>query len=135
MNDLNKYQCIGRLGKDVEVRHTQDNKPIASFSVAMSEKWKDNEKTTWVNVVIFGKLAEVLPQYLVKGTQVYVEGKLQNRSYDDKEGNKRYVTEIVVDGFSGNIQLLGSKGEKNDAPTKPATVTEDAPFDDDIPFR
>ena len=112
-NDLNKFQCIGRLGKDPEIRYAASGAAIANFSVALGESWKDKqsgekqEKTEWVNFVAFGKLAEIIEKYLNKGSQVYLEGKLQTRKWQDKEGNNRYTTEIVA----SEMQMLGSRSE------------------------
>ncbi len=152
---LNKVQIIGNLGKDPEIRRTADNKAIANITVATTEKWKrdgqQNEKTEWHRIVVFGGLAEVCEKYLKKGDSAYFEGKIQTRKWQDNNGQERYTTEIIVDNFSGTMQMLGSpKGAGssygNDAPSqdyapqaqattmKPAAVTEDAPFDDDIPF-
>lgn len=119
---LNKAHIIGRLGADPEVRYTQAGEPIASFTVATSEKWtKDGEKqekTEWHKVVTFKKLAEICGQYLNKGSLVYIEGKLQTRQWDDKEGVKRYTTEIVA----STMQMLGSKGSEQ------STEDTDVPF-------
>ena len=112
-NDLNNCNFIGRLGQEPEIRLAPSGDAIANFSIAVSEQWKDKnsgqkqEKTTWVPVVIFGKLAEVAGQYLQKGSQVFVSGKFQVRKWQDQQGNDRYNTEIVVDNFNGKIQMLG----------------------------
>lgn len=149
---LNKVQIIGNLGRDPEIRHTADNKAIANLTVATTDRWKrdgqQQEKTEWHRVVIFGGLAEVAEKYLKKGDSAYFEGKLQTRKWQDNNGNERYTTEIVVDQFGGAMQMLGAKGgasasssyddmdqtARQAAPMKPAAVTEEAPFDDDIPF-
>lgn len=123
---MNKVFLMGRLGKDVELKHTSGGLAIASFSVATSEVYKDKqgnkkESTCWHNVVTFGKLAELCDQYLNKGSQVFVEGKIDNRSYDDKDGNKKYISEIKAD----QVKFLDSKKEKS----------SDVEFThDDIPF-
>jgi single-strand DNA-binding protein len=152
---LNKVQIIGNLGRDPEIRYTADNKPIANVTVATTDKWKKDgqqqEKTEWHRIVVFGGLAEVVEKYLKKGDSAYFEGKIQTRKWQDNTGNERYTTEIVVDQFSGTMQMLGAPkgagGYSQEAPSqgysqpqqaattmKPAAVTEDAPFDDDIPF-
>jgi len=118
---LNKATLIGRLGKDPEVRHLNNGDRVVSFSIATSERWRDasgerKERTEWHNVVIFNdKLGEIAEQYLTKGKEVYVEGKIQTRKWEDKEGNTRYTTEIVIQKFNGEIKLLGSKDDNRDS--------------------
>jgi single-strand DNA-binding protein len=111
MGSLNKALLIGNLGKDPELRYTPDGLAILKFSIATSEYFNDksgskSEKTTWHNIVAFGKMGQTLANYLSKGKQVFVEGRINSRSYDDKDGNKKYFTEIVAT----NIVLLGAKG-------------------------
>ena len=112
---LNKVLLIGRLGQDPEIRHSQDGNAIASFSIATNESWRDKEgnqqeKTHWHNCVAFGPTAEKYIQpYVTKGTLVCVEGTLQTRSWEDKEGNTRYTTEVVANRFGG-VQILGPSG-------------------------
>lgn len=145
---LNKVILIGNLGKDPELRYTPGGQAVATFSLATTEKFKNKggesqERTEWHNIVVWGNLAEICGKYLVKGRQVYIEGRIQNRSYDDRDGNKRYITEIVAN----DMQMLGSRpGEEGGgaprqvarpAPVRePVSVREDAPYntDDDIPF-
>ena len=108
---VNKVILVGNLGKDPEVRYTQTGSAVANFSIATSEQWNDRdgkkqERTEWHNIVVWGKQAEHCGQYLSKGRQVYVEGSIRTRSYDDKSGNKRYITEIVAQ----RIQFLGGGG-------------------------
>lgn len=108
---LNKACLLGNVGKDTELRYTNNGKAVASFSLATSESWRDQsgtmqERTTWHNVVAWDKLAEICNQYVKKGKQVYLEGRIQNRSYDDKDGNKRYISEIVAT----DLILLGGTG-------------------------
>lgn len=111
MAGINKVIIIGYLGKDPDVRYTNDGRAVTNLSVGVSESWKNKntgerrEKTEWVNVVIFGKLAEVIGQYASKGRQVYIEGKLQTRSWE-KDGITRYTTDVTVD-MKGTVQLLG----------------------------
>jgi single-strand DNA-binding protein len=114
MSGLNKVLLIGHLGKDPELAYTQDGLGILKFPLATSENYTDKsgekvENTTWHNVVLFGKMAETLANYLAKGKQIYVEGKIRNSSYDDKDGIKRYKTEIIA----SNIVLLGKKDEND----------------------
>ena len=118
---VNKVILVGNLGKDPEVRYTQDGKAIASLTLATSESWKDQqgqvqEKTEWHRVSIFGKLAEIAGEYLRKGSQIYIEGKLQTRKWTNKEGQDQYTTEIVLDPFNGVMQMLGGKPESQQAP-------------------
>ena len=113
---VNKVILVGNLGKDPEVRFTQDGKAIANLTLATSESWKDQsgqvqEKTEWHRIAIFGKLAEIAGEYLRKGSQVYFEGQLQTRKWKNKEGQDQYTTEIKVDSFNGVMQMLGSKGD------------------------
>ncbi len=111
MAGINKAIIVGRLGKDPEMRYMPDGTAVASFSVATSEDWKDKstgekkERTEWHRIVAFRKLGEICGEYLSKGKLVYIEGRLQTRSWDDKDGNKRYTTEIVA----SDMQMLGSK--------------------------
>ena len=112
MASLNKVQIIGNLGKDPEVRMTGSGQKVANFSVAVTEKFKNRdgqqqEKTEWVNIVFWGRQAEICEQYLRKGSSVYIEGKLETSSWDDNNGQKRYKTEIR--GFV--MQMLGGKSE------------------------
>jgi single-strand DNA-binding protein len=109
---VNKAILIGRLGQDPELRYTAGGKAVCSFSLATSERWtgqdgQKNESTTWHNIVSWGRQAEVMKEYLTKGQQVYIEGRIDNRSYEDKEGQKKYRSEVVVQNF----QFLGSRGE------------------------
>lgn len=136
MAGINKAIILGRLGKDPSVRYTQDGKAVASFSVATSEEWKDKstgekkEKTEWHFVVCFGRLAEICGEYLSKGQQVYIEGRLQSRSYE-KDGVTRYTTEIVAD----KMQMLGGKGQTDqDQGQNQDQGQDNAPDDSDIPF-
>lgn len=112
MSDLNKAMIIGRLGRDPEVKTLPSGQSVCNFSVATSRKYKNREgelveATEWHRIVAWGKTAELCGQYLAKGRQCYVEGRLETRSYDDKDGNKKYSTEIVAD----TVQFLGSKGD------------------------
>lgn len=107
---LNKVILIGRLGKDPELRYTPTGAAVATFNVATNEAYKDKdgkdvENTDWHRIVAWRKLAEICGQYLKKGSLVYIEGKLKTRSYDDKDGTKKYITEIVAD----NMQMLGGR--------------------------
>jgi single-strand DNA-binding protein len=150
---FNKVFLIGNLGRDPEVRSTTSGQPVANFSLATSRRWKDRdgnrqEQTEWHNVVCFGRQAEIAGQYLTKGRQVFVEGRIQTRSWDDRNsGEKRYRTEVVCENF----QMLGSGGRGGDvdspgdasAPSyggggggggREHDPGPDEPDDDDIPF-
>ncbi|MDI4232250.1 single-stranded DNA-binding protein [Bradyrhizobium sp. 31Argb] len=114
---VNKVILVGNLGKDPEIRRTQDGRPIANLSVATSETWRDRatgerkEKTEWHRVVIFNEgLAKVAEQYLKKGAKVYVEGQLQTRKWTDQSGVEKYSTEVVLQGFNSNLTMLDGKG-------------------------
>lgn len=111
---VNKVILVGNLGQDPEVKYLPSGKAVANVSVATSETWKDQqgqqqERTEWHRVVVFDKLAEIVGEYLRKGSQVYFEGKLQTRKWQDQSGQDRYTTEVVVDGFTGSMQMLGGK--------------------------
>lgn len=133
MNGVNKAIIVGTLGQDPELRSMPNGNAVVNISVATSEQWKDKqsgerqEKTEWHKIVAFGKLAEIMGQYLIKGSQVYIEGKLQTRKWQDKDGKDRYTTEIVA----RDMQMLGGKQRQQEAPNAPG-VPDD--FDDDVPF-
>jgi single-strand DNA-binding protein len=135
MSSINRVILIGRLGKDPEIRYTNDSTPVANFSIATTESHKDKngerkETTEWHNIVAWKGLAEICEKYLTKGKLVYIEGKLRTRSWEDKDGNKKYATEIVVD----NLTILSGKdGESATTSTKPANASV-AVDDDDLPF-
>lgn len=109
---VNKVFLIGNLGRDPEVRSTPSGQPVANFTLATSRRWKDKngqrqEQTEWHTIVVWGKQAEIAGQYLTKGKQIFVEGRLQTRSWDDRQtGEKKYRTEVICDNF----QMLGSRG-------------------------
>lgn len=143
-NDLNRWTGIGRLGADPETRHTQSGTAVCNFRIACGEEWKDKqtgekqERTEWVSLVAWGRLGEICGEYLRKGAQVYVEGKLQTRKWQDRDGNDRYTTEVLL----SNMRMLGSRSDNQGAPRQqpqqqasrhaepPATDYED----DDLPF-
>ena len=151
---INKVILIGNLGKDPEVRYSPNGGAIANITLATSESWKDKntgenvEKTEWHRVVFFRRLAEIVGEYLKKGSKVYIDGKLQTRKWQDKDGNDRYTTEIVAN----EMQMLDSRGaggssasfnQESAAPMAAAPQGQSAPqgqaapmgdFDDDIPF-
>ena len=138
---VNKVILVGNLGRDPELRHTQSGRAVANFTLATNERWKDREgqqqeRTEWHRIVCWDRLAEICAEYLQRGKQVYIEGRLQTRDWEDKDGNKRYTTEIVTT----NMQMLGRRGEQGTEPAE-APPPLDAPppgpsggADDDIPF-
>jgi len=144
---LNKVCLIGNLGKDPEIRLTKDGKEIASFSLATTESWKDKQtgekkdKTEWHRIVVFSQgLVGIVKNYVKKGSKLYVEGQLKTREWTDKDGIKKYTTEIVLQGFNSNLQMLD--GKNNNAPqdqlNKDMNKVEEAfdnqELDDEIPF-
>ena len=128
MAGINKVILVGRLGNDPELRYTADGTAVTNFRIATSDEWTDKvtnekkERTEWHRIVTWRKLAELCSEYLTKGRQVYVEGKLQTRSWD-KDGITRYSTEIVA----SDVQFLGPRPESNPVP-EPATEDNDVPF-------
>jgi len=151
---INKVILVGNLGKDPETRYMPNGKAVTDFSIATSESWKDKqtgeqrEQTEWHSVVMYDRLAEIAAEYLRKGSQVYIEGKLRTRKWQDKEGRDRYTTEVI----SNEMQMLGSRGgggagtesrsepratggggERAAPASAPAPEREEV-FDDDIPF-
>ena len=127
---LNMVMIIGNLGRDPEMRYTPSGRPVTTFSVATSRTWNTSEgekhvETEWFNVVAWSNLAEICKQYLTKGQQVYIEGRLQTRHWDDQEGNKRSSVEIVAN----EMIILGERREPGEAGTEPeATEEEEFPF-------
>lgn len=134
MSSLNRVTLIGRMGKDPEQRATQTGTAVTNFTLATSEKYNGEEKTEWHNLVAFKKQAELIAQYCRKGSQIYLEGKLQTRKWQDKEGQTRYSTEIVV----YNFVFLDSKGDRQDPSEQQyqaSQVQPDSSIDDsDLPF-
>ena len=145
MAGINKVILIGRLGSDPEVRYTPSGVAVANFNIATSEEWKDKdsgekkERTEWHRIVAWRRLGEICGEYLSKGRQVYVEGRLQTRDWEDRDGNKRYTTEIVAT----DIQFLGTRDSSEPAIPRGTTPASSAnfqggpaqgPVDDDIPF-
>ena len=158
---VNKVILVGNLGKDPEIRRTNDGRPIANLSVATSESWRDKntgerkEKTEWHRVVIFSEgLCKIAEQYLKKGSKVYLEGQLQTRKYTDKDGNEKYSTEVVLQGFNSALTMLdraggggggGDYGDSSDFGSSRPAARERQPamaggggkrgdLDDEIPF-
>jgi single-strand DNA-binding protein len=148
---VNKVILVGNLGKDPEIKMTQEGTKIVNFSLATSEQWKDRntqerkERTEWHRVVVFNeKLAEIAEKYLRKGSKIYVEGQLQTRKWTDQTGQERYTTEIIVPRFRGEITMLDSvrsqgAGGENDSYDLPSHSAREAfpsvgTIDDEIPF-
>ena len=141
---VNKAILVGRVGKDPEVRHTQSGMAVAGFSLATSEQWKDKntgekqEKTEWHNITAFGKLAEIINQYVTKGMELYVEGSIKTEKWQDRDGNDRYTTKIMA----RDIQMLGggNGGQRQERPAQSPSQNSAPPpspdidFEDDIPF-
>jgi single-strand DNA-binding protein len=140
---INKVILVGHLGQDPEVNYMPSGSAVANVSIATTESWKDKnsgekqDRTEWHRVVFFARLAEIVGEYLRKGSQVYVEGRLQTRKWQDKSGQDRYTTEIVA----SEMQMLGGKGESRSGPYDAGTSTGGGDhsgtadgFDDDIPF-
>jgi len=145
MAGINKVTIIGNLGRDPEPRHTPQGMAVTTFSIATSESWTDKEgqkqeRTEWHRIVTWNKLAELCAKYLAKGRQVYVEGKLQTRNWEDKEGNKRYTTEIVANtvqflGSNNGANANNSSSTQNDDPFgEPPSFNSGPGASDEIPF-
>ena len=151
---VNKVILVGNLGRDPEIRSTQDGREIANLAIATSESWKDRntgerkEKTEWHRVVVFNEgLVSVIKNYLKKGAKVYIEGQLQTRKWTDKDGQEKYSTEVVLQGFNGSLTMLDGKsgggdnsagggynGGYSQAPAAPAQKAPSDLMDDEIPF-
>ena len=134
---MNKAMVIGNLGSDPEVRYTQNETPVATFSVASTERWKDSdgnkqERTEWHRVVAWGKLAEICGEHLHKGDKVFIEGKLRTRKWEDQEGIIRYTTEINA----RELEMLGGRQDGAGSPPNGNTVGDNVepPMPDDVPF-
>lgn len=138
MASVNKVILVGNLGADPELRYTSSGTPVASFSVATREQWTNKggekeEKTEWHKIVAWARLGEICGEYLHKGKQVYIEGRLQTRSWEDRDGNKRYTTEIVAQ----TMQMLGPAGKEGRVESKGDAFPVEEPIsvpEDDIPF-
>jgi len=153
---VNKVILLGNLGRDPEIRSMQSGKKMASFSIATSKRWKDRntqeqkENTSWHNIVVFNEgLVDVIEKYIKKGSKIYVEGELSTRKYQDKDGNDRYTTEVVLQGYNSTLTMLDSRNSGStsieEAPnsssldskledTLDSQVSDSQDLDDDIPF-
>ncbi len=140
---INKVILVGNLGADPETRYMPSGSAVTNLSIATSEQWKDKqsgeqkERTEWHKVAMFNRLAEISAEYLRKGSQVYIEGKLRTRKWQDRDGKDRWTTEIIAD----EMQMLGGRGGGGSAPMSSGSAPSSAPpqppadeFDDDIPF-
>jgi len=131
VGSVNKVILLGNLGRDPEIRSMQSGNKMATFSLATSRRWKDKntqeqkEKTSWHNVVVFGDgLVDVVEKYVKKGSKIYVEGELQTRKWQDQDGNDRYSTEVILQGFNGNLTLLDTRNSNKQSENEQENVTE-----------
>ena len=146
---LNKVLLIGRLGNDPEIKQMQNGKSVARLSVATSENWKDKnsgekkEKTEWHRVVIFNEgLVNVVQQYLKKGAQVYIEGQLSTNKYTDKDGQEKYSTQIVLQGYNSTLKMIGGASKMGDSSIDQSSssslpsdeISPPSDLDDEVPF-
>ena len=153
---VNKVILLGNLGRDPEIRSMQSGKKMASFSIATSKRWKDRntqeqkENTSWHNIVVFNEgLVDVIEKYIKKGSKIYVEGELSTRKYQDKDGNDKYTTEVVLQGYNSTLTMLDSRNSGSasieETPnsssldskledTLDSQVSDSQDLDDDIPF-
>ena len=153
---VNKVILLGNLGRDPDIRSMQSGKKMASFSIATSKRWKDRntqeqkENTSWHNIVVFNEgLVDVIEKYVKKGSKIYVEGELSTRKYQDKDGNDRYTTEVVLQGYNSNLTMLDSRNapptssedvsnssslETQSENLQASKVSDSQDLDDDIPF-
>ena len=153
---VNKVILLGNLGRDPEIRSTQSGSKMATFSMATSKRWRDKntqeqrDKTSWHNIVVFGDgLVDIVEKYVKKGSKIYVEGELQTRKWQDQDGNDRYTTEVVLQGFNSNLTLLDTRNATNNIEDKEintdqtasnfenptsAKSSDSSESDDDIPF-
>ena len=153
---VNKVILLGNSGKDPEIRSMQSGSKMATFSMATSKRWRDKntqeqrDKTSWHNIVVFGDgLVDIVEKYVKKGSKIYVEGELQTRKWQDQDGNDRYSTEVVLQGFNSNLTLLDSRNATNNIEDKETNTdqvasnfenpsssksSDSSESDDDIPF-
>ena len=156
VGSVNKVILLGNLGRDPEIRSMQSGSKMASFSIATSKRWKDKatqeqrDKTSWHNIVVFGDgLVDIVEKYVKKGSKIYVEGELQTRKWQDQDGNDRYSTEVILQGFNSNLTLLDSRNANNNIEDQTIDTDQTASnfenpissknsdsseSDDDIPF-
>ena len=155
VGSVNKVILLGRLGKDPDIRSMQNGKKVANFGIATSKRWTDRdtqekkEKTSWHNIVVFNEgLVGIVAQYVKKGSHIYIEGELQTRKWQDREGKDRYTTEVVLQGYNSNLTLLGSRNQSENIENQTQsmdnnsisddsfgnTTTDSSNLDEDIPF-
>ena len=154
VGSVNKVILLGNLGRDPEVRSMQSGSKMASFSLATSKRWKDRatqeqkEKTSWHNIVVFGDgLVDIVEKYVKKGSKIYIEGELQTRKWQDQDGNDKYTTEVILQGFNSNLTLLDSRSNSQTSENKidnssqmnqeqsiESNTGDSSDGDDDIPF-
>jgi single-strand DNA-binding protein len=147
MSSLNKACLIGNLGRDPETRNLQNGNSVVQFSLATSESWRDKatgdrkEKTEWHSIVVFNEgIGKIVEQYCKKGSKIYLEGAIKTRKWQDKDGNDKYITEIVIENFGGKLVLLSGKsdgdggGERRERSSSEGARSSAPPIDDDIPF-
>ena len=147
---VNKVILLGNIGKDPEIKATQNGSKLASFSIATSKRWKDKQtqeykdKTEWHKVVIFGEgLVDIVEKYVKKGSKIYIEGEISTRKWSDQQGNDRYTTEVILQGYNSTLTLLDNRGNTNQSienKSEDISVEDnsekssDSNIDDDIPF-
>jgi len=156
VGSVNKVILLGNLGKDPDIRSMQSGSKMAAFSIATSKRWKDRntqeqkEKTSWHNIVVFGDgLVDIVEKYVKKGSKIYVEGELQTRKWQDKDGNDKYTTEVILQGYNCNLTLLDSRNnssnqlDNQNQDSQDSSITDDSfssessdsnNMDEDIPF-
>lgn len=141
MSSLNRVTLVGHVGRDPDIRNTQQGKKIVNLSIATSEKWKDRqsgekkEQTEWHRVVIFNEgLADVIAKYVTKGSKLLIEGKLKTRKWSDQSGQTKYTTEVVVEQFGGQMILLGDGPQGNNSQQSGGNYQQATDFDEEIPF-
>ena len=137
VGSVNKVILLGNLGRDPEIRSMQSGKKMAAFSIATSKRWKDKntqeqkESTSWHNIVVFNEgLVDVIEKYVKKGSKIYVEGELQTRKWQDKDGNDRYTTEVILQGYNCNLTLLDSRNSNSQVSDNSQEMDQSKPIED-----
>ena len=139
VGSVNKVILLGNLGRDPEIRSMQSGSKMSSFSLATSKRWKDRatqeqkEKTSWHNIVVFGDgLVDIVEKYVKKGSKIYIEGELQTRKWQDQDGNDKYTTEVILQGFNSNLTLLDSRNSNNQSNNQDQISQDNKSSDDNI---